>query len=79
MTGSTGSYGDLVYLGDIGVVVLKSSLCRVVFEQRIAVSQETMLTQRLVAAIDDVSSVEIFAHEEVIVASRYDSFRSSHN
>ena len=70
VTGSSGTYGDLVFTGDVGVTILKSSLCRVVFEQRLAVSQNSDLAARLVAASDDVTSVEIFAHEEVLISSR---------
>ena len=79
------TYDALVFDGAVGETVLKSSLCRVVFHQPVALpAQRSDLEGRLTTAysrIDSsVSSCQIFAQEEVIVASRFTSFphRFSH-
>ena len=73
------TYDALVFDGAVGETVLKSSLCRVVFHQPVALPmQRSDLEGRLTTAysrIDSsVSSCQVFAQEEVIVASRYTSF-----
>ena len=54
--------------------MLRSSLCQVVLQQQVAREQYSQMTVALHEAWhsidDDVSSVEIYAQEEVIIASR---------
>ena len=71
------TYGSLVYEGEVGVTVLKSSLCRVIFHQPVALHMDSV-RQSLVSgllstytSIDiSVTSVEVFAQEELLVNAR---------